>query len=138
MKYVLSVLLLCAVAYAGAVPAATGQLPDTSNHSFFYRPFWTAENTLGFEVLGGLFAADAITTQIGINKGLKEIDPLMRPFASKGPAGTVAGSALGFGTCLGTAYLLHRSHHYKAERIALRLMVGGEGAVVGHNIAAIH
>ena len=137
MKYILSIVLLCTVAHAGAIPAASGTLPDTTNHRFFYRPFWTPENTFGFGMLGGLFVADTITTQIGVHNGFKEMDPLMRPFVSRGPAGNAAGSALGFGAGLGVAYLLHRSHHYKAERISLRLMVAGEGAVVGHNIVTI-
>jgi len=136
LRYVLSLVLLCTVAHAGAIPAASGTLPDSPSH-FFYRPFWTPENRLGFGVLGSLFVADAITTQIGMNNGFREMDPLMRPFVSRGPAGNAAGSVLGFGAGLGVAYLLHRSHHYKAERISLRLMVAGEGAVVGHNIATI-
>lgn len=136
MRYLLSIVLLCTAAHAEAIPAATGTLPDSPSH-FFYRPFWTPENTLGFGILGSLFVADAITTQIGVNNGFKEMDPIMRAFVSRGPAGTAAGSALGFGAGLGVAYLLHRSHHYEAERISLRLMVAGEGAVVGHNIAAI-
>lgn len=136
MRYLLSIILLCAVAHAGAIPAASGTLPDSPSH-FFYRPFWTPENTFEVGVLGSMFVADAITTQIGLNNGFREVDPVMRPFTSKGPAGVAAGSALGFGTGLGVAYLLHRSHHYKAERISLRLMVAGEGAVVGHNIVTI-
>ncbi len=62
----------------------------------------------------------------------------MRPFVTRGPAGEAAGSALGFGAALGTVYLLHRSHHYKAERFAMRFMVAGEGAIVGNNIAVLH
>jgi len=137
LRYVLFIVLLCTVAHAGAIPAASGPLPDPTNHRFFYRPFWTPENTFGFGMLGSLFVADTITTQIGVHNGFKEMDPLMRPFVSRGPAGNAVGSALGFGACLGAAYLLHRSHHYKAERMSLRLMVAGEGAVVGHNIATI-
>ena len=136
MKYFLSIILLCAAAHAGAIPAASGPLPDAPNH-FFYRPFWTHENTFEFGVLGSLFVADTITTQIGLNNGFKEMNPLMRPFASRGPAANAAGSALGFGAGLGVAYVLHRYHHYKTERICVRLMVAGEGAVVGHNIATI-
>jgi hypothetical protein len=32
---------------------------------------------------------------------------------------------------------LHRSHHYKAERITMRMMVAGEGGFVANNIIAI-
>ena len=137
LKYILSILLLCAVAHAEAIAAATGPLPDTTNHPFSYRPFWTFENKVGFSLLGTLVAADAITTQRGLSQGFREANPLMRPFVTRGAAGEAAGSALGFGAGLGAVYLLHRTHHYKAERITLRLMVGGEGAFVGNNIATI-
>ena len=133
MRYLLSILLLCAAAHAEALAAATGPLPDAPSH----RPFWTAENKVGFGILGSLVVADAITTQRGLNQGFREANPLMRPFVTRGAAGEAAGSALGFGAGLGAVYLLHRSHHYKAERITMRLMVAGEGAIVGNNIAAL-
>jgi hypothetical protein len=34
-------------------------------------------------------------------------------------------------------YLLHRSHHYGAERITMRLIVAGEAGFVANNIIAI-
>ena len=61
----------------------------------------------------------------------------MRPFVTRGPAGEAAGSALGFGAGVGIVYLLHRSHHYKAERITMRLIVAGEAGFVANNIIAI-
>lgn len=136
MKYLFSILLLCAAVQAenlAAVPGGTGPLPDAPSH----RPFWTVENKVGFGLLGGLVAADAITTQRGLHQGLKEANPLMRPFVTRGAAGEAIGSAIGFGAGVGTAYLLHRTHHYKAERIAIRLMVAGESAAVANNIVAI-
>jgi Domain of unknown function (DUF5658) len=137
LKYILSILLLCAAAHAEALAVATGSLPDTPSHGFSYRPFWTLENKVGFSLLGSLVAADAITTQRGLNQGFREANPLMRPFVTRGAAGGAAGSALGFGAGLGAVYLLHRSHHYRAERITLRLMVAGESVFVGNNIAMI-
>jgi hypothetical protein len=32
---------------------------------------------------------------------------------------------------------MHRTHHYKAERIAMRLIVAGESGFVANNIIAI-
>jgi hypothetical protein len=134
MKYLfLSILVLCATMQAENLAAATGPLPDAPGH----RPFWTVENKVGFGALGALVAADAITTQRGLNRGFREANPLMRPFVTRGAGGEALGSALGFGAGLGTVYLLHRTHHYKAERIAMRLIVGGEGAVVANNIVAL-
>ena len=88
-------------------------------------------------LLAALVAADAVTTQRGLNQGLREANPLMRPFVTHGAAGEAAGSALGFGAGVGVVYLLHRSHHYKAERITMRIIVAGEGAFVANNIIAI-
>jgi hypothetical protein len=61
----------------------------------------------------------------------------MRPFVTRGAAGEAAGSALGFGAAMGVAYCLHRTHHYRAERITMRLMIAGESAVVANNIVQI-
>jgi hypothetical protein len=61
----------------------------------------------------------------------------MRPFATRGAPGEAVGSALGFGAGIGVVYLLHRSHHYKAERITMRLMVAGEAGFVANNIVAL-
>jgi hypothetical protein len=137
MKYLLAILLVCTVAQAEnlvATSAATAPLPDAPAS----RPFWTFETKLDFGALAGLVAADGITTQRGLSQGYHEANPLMRPFVTHGAGGEAVGSALGFGAGLGTVYLLHRTHHYKAERIAMRLIVGGEGAVVGHNLAVLH
>jgi len=65
------------------------------------------------------------------------VNPLMRPFVRQGAAGEAIGSTLGFGAGLGAVYLLHHTHHYRAERITMRLMVAGEGAIVANNIVAI-
>lgn len=105
MKYILAILLLCAAAQAEAIAAATGPLPDTTNHRFFYRPFWTLENKVGFSILGSLVAADGITTQRGLSRGFRQANPLMRPFVTRGAAGEASGSALGFRAGLGAVYL---------------------------------
>jgi hypothetical protein len=74
-------------------------------------------------VLAGLITADAITTQRGLNQGLREANPIMRPFVTRGAAGEAAGSALGFGAGVGVGYLLHRdaplqsgTHHDAHDR----------------------
>jgi hypothetical protein len=106
------------------------QCPD--NHHF-----WTFENRLDLGVLAALVAADAMTTQRGLNEGLREVNPMMRPFVTRGAQGEALGSALGFGAGVGAVYLLHRSHHYRLERMAMRTMVGVEGGFVVNNIIAI-
>ena len=133
-RLILAILIMSAAMQAENFVAATGPLPDAPSQ----RKFWSMENKVGFGALAGLVTADAITTQRGLNEGFHEANPLMRPFVTRGAAGEAVGSAIGFGASLGFVYLLHQTHHYKAERIAMRLMVGGESAVVANNIVALH
>jgi hypothetical protein len=134
MKLFLSMFFLStAMAAQSSMVSGSSALPDAPSQ----RPFWTIENRVNVSILAGLVAADAFTTQRGLNQGLREVNPVMRPFVTRGAAGQAAGSALGFGAGIGVVYLLHRSHHYKAERITMRLMVAGEAGVVANNIIAI-
>jgi hypothetical protein len=98
------------------------------------KRFWNFENKMDFSILAGQITVDAITTQHGLSEGFHESNPIMRPLVTRGAAGEAAASSLGFGTVLGTAYLLHRTHHYKAERIATRAMMAVEGGFVANNL----
>jgi Domain of unknown function (DUF5658) len=134
MKLFFSILLLSTALTAQSFTApSSSALPDAPSQ----RPFWTVENRVNVSILAGLVAADAFTTQRGLNQGLREVNPIMRPFVTRGAAGEAVGSALGFGAGVGIVYLLHRSHHYKAERITMRLIVAGEAGFVANNIIAI-
>jgi len=134
MKFLLSILLLTATLQAQNFTVNRFALPDAPSP----HPFWTLENKVDVSILAGLVAADGITTQRGLNEGFREVNPVMRPFVTRGAGGEAVGSALGFGAGVGVAYLLHRSHHYKAERIAMRMMVVGEAGFVANNIAQLH
>lgn len=134
MKYLLSILLLRTAMQAQNFAVTKFTLPDAPSQQ---HPFWTMENKVNVSILAGLVATDAITTQRGLNEGFREVNPIMRPFVTRGAAGEAAGSALGFGAGVGVVYLLHRSHHYKAERIAMRMIVAGESGFVASNISAI-
>jgi len=125
-----TVLLLVGAAQAQQSFLATNTLPDAPGT----RKFWNFENKMDFSILAGQIAVDAITTQKGLNEGFRESNPVMRPLVTRGTAGEAAASSLGFGACLGTAYLLHRTHHYKAERLATRAMVAVEGGFVANNL----
>jgi hypothetical protein len=134
MKLFLSIVLLStAMAAQSFMTPSSSALPDAPSQ----RPFWTFENRVNVSILAGLVAADAFTTQRGLNQGLREVNPIMRPFVTRGATGEAAGSALGFGAGVGIVYLLHRSHHYRAERITMRLIVVGEAGFVANNIIAI-
>jgi Domain of unknown function (DUF5658) len=134
MKCLLSILLLSAAMQAQNFAVSKFALPDAPSQQ---PPFWTLENKVNVSILAGLITADAITTQRGLNQGLREANPIMRPFVTRGAAGEAAGSALGFGAGVGVVYLLHRTHHYKAERITMRVIVAGESGFVVNNIIAI-
>lgn len=99
--------------------------------------FWTTENKISVSMFAAQMAGDAITTQYGLNHGFREMNPLLRPLVTRGVAGQTAASALSFGFGLGIVYWLHAKHHYRAERLTMRMILAGEGAVVGHNIAVI-
>ena len=139
MRYLLSMLLLGAVMQAQNLKVSNFALPEAphQNHDVIHPPFWSLGNKVSVTLLAGLVAADAITTQRGLSEGLREENPVMRPFVTKGAAGEAAGSALGFGAAVGTVYLFHHTHHYKAERISMRLMVAVESGFVANNIVAI-
>jgi hypothetical protein len=127
------VLLLSFPTYAQEHFLATQNLPDAASA----QTFWTVQTKVDFAIFSAELAADAITTQQGLNRGMREMNPLARPFVTRGAAGQAAGSAISMGAAIGMAYLLHRTHHYKAERIAVRLLVLGEGAVVARNFAVL-
>jgi len=137
MKYLLSIFVLSAALQAQNLAVSNFALPDAPSKQSQSRPYWTFENKLDVGILAGLITADAITTQRGLNQGLREANPIMRPFVTRGVAGQAAGSALGFGAGVGVGYLLHRTHHYKAERITMRMIIAGESGFVTNNIVAI-
>ena len=130
MKVLLALFLLTAVASAQSFVASSSPLPDAPSQ----HHFWTLETKVNTGILAGLIATDAFTTQRGLDRGYREANPIMRPFVTRGIGGEAVGSALGFGVGLGTVYLLHKTHHHKAERIALRLIVGMESGVVASNL----
>lgn len=130
MKTLLVILVLAGAASAQNFVAPSSPLPDAPSH----HRFWNLETSVSTGILVGLIATDAFTTQRGLRQGSREANPLMRPFVTRGAAGEAAGSALGFGAGLGTVYLLHKTHHHKAERITMRLILGVESAVVANNL----
>jgi hypothetical protein len=134
MRYFLAILLLSVAVQGQSFTANAPELPDSPSQ----MPFWTIENKVNTGILAALATADAITTQRGMNQGMREVNPLMRPFVRRGAAGQAAGTVLGFGVAMGSVYFLHHTHHYKMERVVMRLMVAGEGGFVANNIVALH
>jgi hypothetical protein len=129
----LAVLLLAGMARAQENLAATKHVADAPST----LKFWSTAHKIDFSIFAGEVVADGITTQRGIGNGMREANPLARPLVSRGAAGQVAASTLGFGAGVGAAYLLHKTHHYKAERVAVRMILAVEGAAVAQNIVAL-
>ncbi len=131
--------LFAALLFVGSAQAqqnfvAISSLPDAPSP----HRFWSRENKTDFSILAGQITADAITTQHGLNEGFRESNPIIRPLVTRGAAGEAAASALGLGFGIGTAYLLHRTHHYKAERVATRSMLAVEGGFVANNLLRLY
>jgi hypothetical protein len=130
---------LTVVLLVGAAQAQQNFLPTNPMPNAAGTPkFWSLENKIDFSILAGQISVDAITTQHGLSEGLRETNPVMRPLVTRGAAGEAAASALGLGFGVGTAYLLHRTHHYTAERIAVRTMLVVEGGFVANNLLRIY
>ncbi len=131
---VVLILLLIGAAQAQQNFVAANPMPDAPNP----QKFWTRENKIDFSIFAGQITVDAITTQQGLNNGFREANPVMRPLVTRGGAGEAAATALGVGFGVGTTYLLHRTHHYKAERIAARTMLAVEGGFVANNLMRLY
>jgi hypothetical protein len=134
MKSTILALLVLLGAAQAQQSFVAGPLPQSPTA----QKFWSAENKIDFSVLAGQIAVDAITTQRGLADGFRETNPVIRPLVTRGVAGEAAASSLGFGFGVGTAYLLHRTHHYKAERIAVRSMLAIEGGFVANNLMRVY
>ncbi|HEV8047987.1 MAG TPA: hypothetical protein VGP35_09655 [Terriglobales bacterium] len=134
MKSIVLALLVLIGAAQAQQSFVAGPLPQSPTA----QRFWTAENKIDFSVLAGQIAVDAITTQRGLANGFRETNPVIRPLVTRGVAGEATASGLGFGFGVGTAYLLHRTHHYKAERIAVRSMLAIEGGFVANNLMRVY
>ena len=128
------ILLLIGAAQAQQNFVAVNPVPDAPNP----QKFWSKENRIDFSIFAGQITVDAITTQQGLNNGFREANPVMRPLVTRGVAGEAAASALGFGFGVGTTYLLHRTHHYKAERLAARTMLAVESGFVANNLMRLY
>jgi Domain of unknown function (DUF5658) len=130
----LTILLFVGAAQAQQNFVAATSVPDAPKP----QKFWSRENKIDFSIFAGQITVDAITTQHGLNNGFREANPVMRPLVTRGVAGEAAASALGFGIGVGTAYVLHKTHHYKAERIAARTMLAVEGGFVANNLLRLY
>jgi hypothetical protein len=102
---------------------------NLENHAFLDR-----RAKFRFAVLAGLMAADGITTQQVLGKGGRELNPLARPFVTRGASGQLAASSLGYAATVTTSYLFHRTNHHKLERIFQYVNIAIESECVVDNL----
>jgi hypothetical protein len=103
--------------------------PDAPSHKFF-----DTRNLKKIGALTVLIATDGATTQHLIQDyKFREMNPIARPFVTRGNGGQAAASALGWAAALGTSYLFHRKGHHRLEEWTLRLLIAGESAAVVNN-----
>lgn len=98
------------------------------------QDFWTKERKA---VTTGIVAesiVDDYTTQVLLNRGGVELNPLARPMVTHGTAGQVAACAVGVGAVVGVQYLAHRTGHPKAANWIGRIVLVAEGVNVGRQI----
>src|SRR2546425_4597106 len=88
----LAILLLIGVSQAQERLVAGGHVPDAPS----MHKFWNTENKIDFSIFAGQLAADAITTQRGLNEGFREVNPLISPLVTRGAAGQATASAAKF------------------------------------------
>jgi Domain of unknown function (DUF5658) len=132
-------IFLTVLLFIGAAQAQQNLLPaNPAPDAPTSEKFWSRENKIDFSIFAGQITVDAITTQQGLAHGFREANPVMRPLVTRGVAGEATASALGFGFGVGTAYVLHKTHHYKAERIAARTMLAVEGGFVANNLMRLY
>jgi hypothetical protein len=112
MKYLLLILSLSAAMQAQNFAVSSFALPDAPSQQ---RPFWTVENKIKVSILAGLITADAITTQRGLNQGLSEVNPIMRPDLTRSGRRSCRISA-GFWRSWSRVPAAS-THHYKASAL---------------------
>ena len=115
-----------AAPYLVASPAMVRQPPPA--HKFLDR-----FNIMMFGISGAMMAADIATTNRALQiPGIRQANPLMQSAASRY---ALRFAALGAG--MGIAYAMHRTGHYKMERM-VPLIFGVPSAAAAFHNAGIH
>jgi hypothetical protein len=133
----LALLISCVSARAGEPgPAAPEAKPEhlgiavpevERGHRFF-----DLKNSLALSSFAVGLAGDALSTQKGLDRGHREINPIARPFVNS-RAGTIVYSAGSFSLLAGGMYLAHKTGHHKLERIVPLGLAAWEGFLTYRN-----
>jgi hypothetical protein len=99
--------------------------------------FFDVKNSLAFVAVAASLAGDGWSTQRALAlPGVREVNPLARPFVSS-RAGEAAYSSAGLALVAGAMYLAHKTNHHRWERIGPFALAGWEGLLTGWNISQI-
>ncbi|MFQ5663243.1 MAG: hypothetical protein ACE5HL_05395 [Terriglobia bacterium] len=97
------------------------------------HPFWDKKN-LGLHGVNLLAQGlDYWSTRTLIERGYREMNPIVRPFAKSDAAMAAYSFGLGFGGTLATSYLLHRAGRHRWERLVPTFVVGTTATAVALN-----
>jgi hypothetical protein len=127
-KLVLIGLVLTACMAAQEAPKPLPDAPST--HRFLDR-----QNVTSFAALGGLAVIDSVSTQhiLTAHHG-RELNPLVRGLVTRGWAGQMAVTVLGYSAVVTGAYAFHKTGHHRLERWSSRLAVLAEMVSVTNNL----
>ena len=123
-----------------AMPMMANSLAD----SFLASPatpiaehrFFDTTNKILFATHVGVAVLDFRITRKNLAGGSHETNPIAKPFIDEGLPGQVTFYGLHVGAGIGGAYLLHRMHHHKLERLWEGFMISdtARGVMVGYGV----
>jgi len=118
---------------SGAFPHASAFVsvpqPDIGEHKF-----WDKQNELLFVTAGALNGADFAVTRSNLQRGGRELNPIVRVFGRSTPALAVnfAGETAGV---IGLSYFFHKTGHHKLERLVSVVNLGSSAGAVSYSLA---
>ena len=98
--------------------------------------FFDVRNSLALSSFGLFLAGDSLSTQKGLSRGFKEINPFARPFVDS-RAGAAVYSTGSFALVAGGMYLAHKTGHHKLEWITPFGMAAWEGFMMFRNFSVM-
>jgi hypothetical protein len=103
--------------------------PVTSEHKF-----WDRENKVLFFTAAALNGADFAITRSNLQRGGRELNPVVRIFGRSTPGLAVnfVGETAGV---LSVSYFFHKTGHHKLERWVSLVNIGSSAGAVGYGLA---